>query len=153
MHNLELQMRLNILKRVNAYSILAISFLFLSSTNFASAQQDAAASISNLSGYVTATSADGEVRRLVDGDKLMEGDVLNTGNESSVLITLNSGEIIKLGELANYTIDAVQDAKKDTDVFAQRSLINKSPTLSTATSAGGGISAPTTPTPGGSPTN
>lgn len=112
-----------------------------------------AGSVSNVSGYVTVTNADGEVKRLKDGDKLNSGDIINTGNDSGVLISLANGETITLGALASYSVGQSDDSGNG--AFAQRSLGGNSPTLSTATSAGGGVieDAPTTPAPGGSPTN
>lgn len=145
-------MRLNFQKKVNATGVLAIALLLLVSTNSAFAQ-DAAASINNVAGYATVTTANGDTKRLAEGDELMEGDILNTGANSSASITLANGEVIQLGELATYTVGAVAGTNNESGVFAQRSLSTKSPTLSTATSAGGGISAPTTPTEGGSPSN
>jgi len=162
-------------KRISAV-LLAAALILVTGLSFA----QASVSIGIVTGYVTATSADGEVKRVKDGEELKEGDVINTGNESKVSIVLANGETITLGPLDSYTVGQIAN-KGSGGTFAPRSLTNKSPTLSTATSAGGGISdpnaapvttppavtpdpvvtpdpdpapdpTPTTPPPGGSPT-
>jgi len=111
------------------------------------------AKISAISGYVTVTSSDGEVRRLKDGDTIKEGDVINTGEDSTVTITLANGEIVNLGSSVVYNFG--QASSETEGAFAKRSFTTGSPVLSTATSSGGGINdnTPTTPGIGGSPTN
>jgi len=115
-----------------------------------------AATVESVSGYVTVTSPDGEVKRLKSGDALEDGHVINTGNNSGIEIKLPSGESITLGSLASYTVGK-EASTSSGGSFAQRSLGGKSPTLSTATSAGGGFSSTNQPSPtpgsGGSPTN
>lgn len=142
-------MQLNFQKTVNFLSILTLAFLLLVSASSAFANSTTA-SIDNITGYATVTTANGDVKRLANGDTLNEGDVLNTGSESSASITLANGDVIKLGEKDTYTIAGTSS---EGGTFAQRSLSTKQPTLSTATSAGGGVAAPVTPMPGGSPSN
>ncbi len=97
----------------------------------------AAITVGDISGYVTATNKDGEVKRLKSGDTLNEGDVVNTGNDSSVTILTDGGTVLaSLGALASY---AINSELATSDKFAPRTLNGKSPTLSTGTSAGGGI--------------
>ncbi|RBP52947.1 hypothetical protein [Arenicella xantha] len=145
-------MRLNFQKTVNFSVVLTTTLLLLTSASSAFGNSRAA-SIESLIGYVTATNSNGEVKRLTDSDTLNEGDVLNTGSASSISITLANGDLIQLGELDTYTVGAADDTKNKGGSFAQRSLNKKSPTLSTAISAGGGVAVPTTPAPGGSPSN
>lgn len=112
------------------------------------------ASIHSLSGFVTITEQNGDVRRAQPTDKLHVGDTINTGNESQIIFILGNGKRVELGSLESYTIKESDKDQNSGEIFAGRSLSNKSPTLSTATSAGGGVAdAPTTPAPGGSPTD
>jgi len=114
-----------------------------------------AATVGSATGYVTATTIDGQVKRVAVGDKLVPGEVINTGNESEVTLTLANGEVITLGPLASYKITGADSGNGA--AFGQRGLNSNSPVLSTATSAGGGIidstDTPTTPPTGGSPVN
>lgn len=132
---------------------MAIVLLFLAQTSLA---QDAG-TISAVDGYVTVTSANGETKRVEAGDTVQNGDVVNTGNESAATIVLANGKTITLGSLDSYTVNG-GPANGEGDSVAPTSLNNTTPTLSTATSAGGSLitptdDAPTTPTEGGSPTN
>lgn len=162
----------NTIKQLSG-ALLAALFLLNSGALLA----NEAGAITAITGYATVTASNGDTRRLALGDKLENGDVVDTGNESSVSITLANGEVVKLGGLASYTVGGQNNA--DGGTFANRSLSKKSPTLSTATSAGGGIvqdnetptppvpvdpptpvdppaptpPAPTTPPPAGSPTS
>lgn len=146
-------MKLNLKNAFKVIASIATATLLLMSTGAAFAESSVA-SVSGLTGYATVTNADGEVKRVANGDELNEGDVLNTGADSAVSIVLANGETLTIGQLESYTVsESVAKNSSAGDGFAQRSLNTKSPSLSTATSAGGGISAPTTPAPGGSPTN
>jgi hypothetical protein len=158
----------NTIKQLSG-ALLAALFLLNSGALLA----NEASAITAITGYVTVTALNGDTKRLALGDKLKNGDVVNTGNESSVSITLANGEVVTLGGLARYTVGGQNDAGGG--AFANRSLSDKSPTLSTATSAGGGIvqdnevppvtptppapvdppapTPPTTPPPGGSPSS
>ncbi|MFT6032318.1 MAG: hypothetical protein ACI854_000847 [Arenicella sp.] len=128
-------------------ALLATLLLLIASTSFAGE----VGSVGEVVGYATVVSAGGEVRRLKSGDKLEEGDVINAGSDSSVVITLNNGEVVTIGPQASYTI-AYTNAGNG-GAFAKQSLGNgsSSPTLATGSSAGG--SAPVTPGDGPSPTN
>lgn len=147
-------MRLNIQKALKHSIFLAMPILLLASINSSFAKASSA-SVNSLAGYVTITEKNGDIKRLAELDSLSEGGIVTTGSKSSISITLANGEIIELGESDTYTIPAGENT--DNNAFAQRSLSKKSPTLSTATSAGGRIEtqspAPTVPTPGGSPSN
>lgn len=135
----------NILKFFGVASV-ALLLVAASSTGFAA---NNIVSFTDLSGYVTVTTADGDVKRLKKGDTLNEGDVINTGDDSSVTVTLDSGEVVTLG--GNDTFRVPSPRQSAGSSFAQRSSGTKLPTLSSPTSAGGGAS--TTPGAGGSPTN
>jgi hypothetical protein len=132
----------NTLKHVSCVLIAALLLVFVGA-----AQAD---SVGAITGYATVTSANGDTKRLKLGDTLEVGDVVNTGNESSITIVLANGTTITLGSLQTYTVVKGSDGGGDNG-FAPSSLSSKSPTLSTATSAGGSVE--TTPDPGGSPTN
>ncbi len=143
------------LKSINIFKYLSASLIaaiLLVATNISIAADTHSAN--EVSGHVTATSADGSVKRLKSGDEVEDGDVINTGTESNVSITLANGEIVAVGPLSTYIVG--ESAKGTGGAFANISSNTKSPSLSTATSAGGGIDnqdAPTTPPTGGSPTN
>ncbi len=114
-----------------------------------------AVTIGSVEGHVTVTMPNGEVKRLEAGDTV-EAGILNTGNNSSASLTLANGEVINLGSLASYTIGGSNEVGNNGPSFGQRSLSAKSPTLSTATTAGGAIgqdNPSTTPGSGGSPSN
>ena len=131
----------NTIKQMSG-ALLAALFLLNSGALLA----NEAGAITAITGYATVTTSNGDTKRLALGDKLENGDVVNTGNESGVSITLANGEVVVLGGLASYTVGGQNDA--DGGTVGNRSLSNKSPTLSTATSAGGGIEVPpVTPTP------
>lgn len=125
---------------------IAVLLLITASSSFA----DEAGQADAVVGYVTVTNSDGEVKRLKDGDSLEYGDIINTGEESSVTIVLASGETITLSALQTYTVAKGAGTGDDGSPYAERSLSTGSPTLSTATSAGG---TSVTPGDGGSPTN
>jgi len=136
--------------------VKAVFFASLLSLGVGQVWADSAVIVASVSGYVTVTDSEGETKRLKDGDKVEAGSVINTGSGSGVIITLPDGKVVNLGELDSF---AVTPGAGDGSggAFAQGSFSSKpgSPTLSTATSAGGGVNngAPTTPQPGGSPTN
>jgi hypothetical protein len=136
----------NTLKHLNS-TLIAAALFMATSVVFAAGS----ASTSVVSGYVTATSTDGQVTRVESGDEHEAGVQITTGENSSVSIVLANGEVVEVGPLSTYIVGKSAESDDKGDGFAKRSLNSKSPTLSTATSAGGGI-APTTPSPGGSPT-
>ena len=138
------------LKRLISVCLVVIATLLATTVSHA----NQSGTVSSVSGYVTVTTPDGEVRRLKAGDKVNDGDVINTGDNSSAVIELDNGEKITLGAVQSYALGQPVAAGKGEN-FANRSLGGKSPTLSTSANAGGGTSegAPTTPAPGGSPTN
>lgn len=124
--------------------LVLITCLILSGQAYADSKT--AATITSLSGYVTVTDADGNVRRLKEGDTLEVGHIINTGNDSTVSITLSNGDIITLNSLGNYTVPGHNDpGNNNGGAFAQRTLSAGSLNLSTGTSAGG--TSPTTPNP------
>ena len=128
-------------------SCILIAGLLLVTAGAALAAQ--AGSADAVVGYVTVTNTNGDVKRLNDGDTLEVGDVVTTGEDSSVSIVLANGETITLGASQSYTL--VKGSDGGDGGFAGRSLSSKSPSLSTATSAGGSVEI--TPDAGGSPTN
>lgn len=139
---------------INYVSSALLAALLLIAAGNAFAEGNSA-SVSEVTGYVTVTDKDGKVKRLEAGDKLEDGTVINTGNDSGVSILLANGETVTLGALSSYTLGKGYGS---TGGFAQRSLGGNTPTLSTSTTAGGviggvGDDAPTTPGDGGSPTN
>ena len=133
----------NTLKRLSC-TLIAALLLVTASSSFA----EGAINVEAVVGYVTVTNADGEVKRLKSGDTVENGDIITTGEESSVSIILANGKTITLGASQTYTVGKNSD--DGNGAFAPRSLSTGSPTLSTATSAGG---TSTTPEDGGSPTN
>lgn len=124
---------------------LAVLFICLIATSNAFADH---ATISAISGFVTATSIDGEVRRLKNGDPLEHGDVITTGEGASASISYDDGSRISLTALASHTIDY---GNTGDGAFVQRTLGAGSTKLTTATSAGGTTSIPTNPGSGGTP--
>jgi len=118
-------------------ALLAALLLIATSSAFAEDTN----SIDAVSGYVTVTSSNGDVKRSKPGDTLKEGDIITTGADSSASIILADGSVVNISELSSYTIGKDQGGK-----FAPRSLSTNSPTLSTATSAGGGVIDEVTPT-------
>ncbi len=135
-----------------SHVLIAVLILIISGTSFAEGDS---ASASDVSGYVTVTDKNGQVKRVQTGDKLEDGDVINTGNDSGVAILLADGSTVTLGPQSNYTIG---DSDSYGGGLAQRPLSGNSPTLSTSITAGGAINsigeeAPTNPGDGGSPTN
>jgi len=132
---------MNILKYLSGSLIAAFVLI---TTNIAIAADTN--STSAVSGYVTVTSIDGDTKRVSFGDKFNDGDVINTGSESSISIALANGEVITIGALSSYTIGKNTAINNKVGGFANRSLSTKSPTLSTATSAGG-IITPDAPAP------
>jgi len=102
-----------------------------------------------VSGYVTKTSDNGEKKRLAPEDHLIDGNIITTGENSSVLLLLANGQTITLGPLASYTVGQKVVGNGISGGVGAVSSAAASPTLSTATSAGGGI----TPDDGGSPIN
>lgn len=142
----------NAIKYVSS-ALLAVILLMATGNLFAEGN---GASVSDVSGYVTVTNKDGDVKRLKAGDSLKDGEVVNTGNDSGISILLASGETLTLGAQSSYTVGGSVGSG---DKFAHRSLGGNAPTLSTSTTAGGtiggvdGVDAPTTPGDGGSPTN
>ena len=148
-------MNLNPFNAVTRIVTSAIALLIITWSAYVYADQ--AATIDSLSGHVTVALTNGDVKLLKEGDTIESG-VLNTGSDSSISLTLSNGEVVTLGSLATYTLNASYDSTDKGLAFAQRSLSSGSPTLSTATSAGGAINQdtdvpPTTPAPGGSPSN
>jgi hypothetical protein len=123
---------------------VAVLFISLIATSNVFAEH---AAISTISGFVTATNVDGEVRRLKSGDALEHGDVITTGEDASASISYNDGTTISLNALASHTISY---GNADGGAFVQRTLSAGSKKLSTATSAGGSISVPTDQGSGGS---
>ena len=127
-------------------SCILIAALLLVTAGASLAAQ--AGTVGTVVGYVTVTNANGDTKRLKDGDTLEIGDVITTGDDSSATFVLANGETITLGASQTYTVAKSSDGDSP---FAGRPLSNKSPSLSTATSAGGSVE--TTPDAGGSPTN
>lgn len=142
----------NTLKRLSCI-LIATLLLVATGTSFA----EEAGKIEAFTGFVTVTNSDGEVRRLKPEDTFEDGDIISTGEESSVTFVLANGETITLGASETYTIaQSSDDSYGSEGKFAKRPLSSKSPILSAG--AGGdlsqGIDAPaTTPGVGGSPTN
>jgi hypothetical protein len=126
---------------------VAVLFISLIATNNAFAEP---ASITAISGFVTATNADGEVRRLKTGDALEHGDVITTGDGASASISYSDGSTTNLNALESHTVNY---GNADGGAFAQRTLGAGATNLSTATSAGGttSTSVPTNPGSGGTP--
>ena len=104
--------------------------------------------ISAISGFVTATSVNGDVRRLKSGDPLEHGDVITTGEGASASISYDDGSNINLDALASHTISY---GNTGGGAFVQRTLGAGSTKLSTATSAGGTTSIRTNAGSGGTP--
>ena len=130
-----------------SHRIVKVAVLFISLIVTSNAFAEHAA-ISAISGFVTATNVDGEVRRLKSGDPLEHGDVITTGEDASASISYNDGTAISLNALASHTINY---GSTGGGAFVQRTLGAGSTKLSTATSAGGTTSVPTNPGSGGTP--
>ena len=127
--------------------LVAAFFLMISGVSLAQNTHSASA----VSGYVTVTSSDGSTRRVNVGDEFQDGDIIATGEGSSATIVLADGTVINLDESSTYKIGGDSSGGDDDDVGGgggygdgdttpPGSATSKSPTLSTATSAGGGIS-------------
>ena len=135
----------NILKQIGFIALIA---LFLN-VFAAHASISGEGSVDSVSGYVTATNKNGEVRRLNKGDTLQDGDVINTGNESSITITLSNGDKVVLGALKSYTVIS---GNLNTGGLANSTLNGQAQASPLTGTTAGGV-APTTPDSGGSPIN
>ena len=95
------------------------------------------ATVQSVSGYVTTLSDNGEKKRLKSGDQLDEGQTVYTGENSSALLLLSNGQTITLAPLSSYAIGEKIVGNGISGGTGSVSSTPASPTLSTATSAGG----------------
>jgi len=101
--------------------------------------------VNSIAGYATVTDANGKVRRLKEGDTISEGDKINTGNNSSLELTLANGESHIIGPLQSFTysLEAISDLPTSStpanlsSAKSGKSLSRGSSSLSAAVSAGG----------------
>lgn len=122
-------------------SIFASLFLFMGA---AQAQDSAYASkssalASNIYGHATVTNSNGDTRRLNVGDTINEGDVINTGKDSGVELTLPNGKVVALGELQKlvYSSTIADQLPIVSKLSSGASLSKSTSPISAGTSAGG----------------
>jgi len=134
----------NTIRVTICFIAMAISSLFsmnLYADEFSITENSGNAVVSDVNGYVTVTDSEGNVRRLSKDDEISPGDIINTGNASSVNITLADGQVLVLGELRSYTYAPTLTGPASNLAGGGsnngKSLSNSSSSLSTSVSAGG----------------
>jgi len=97
----------HITKSIKSAVLFVITALFtatLMSSNLYAQTPSADGTVTSVSGYVTVTDNNGKVLRLQEGDKVKEGNIINTGKDSSLTLLLQNRQIITLGALETLTL-------------------------------------------------